>query len=136
MTPAEWVFGAITALGGLSGLGAVLMWRRQAKKLDADTRHVDTTTDLAVDAGEDSHWKAIVQAQTEALVQPLREEIAALRGEVQLLRVETTTLREQVETHRTRYWRAITYIRALLAWARHPSSSDAPSPPAELAVDI
>ena len=88
---------------------------------------VDTV--VSEDAAEDAHWQAIIKAQAEAIVSPLRVEVDELRGEVRVLRAE-------VETHRARYWRAITYIRVLLAWSRYPGSSDIPAPPAELAVDI
>lgn len=129
MTPGEAIFSALTALGGLAGLSAILLWRHQARKIAAEARKLDVDADVAADAGEDAHWQAIIAAQAEAIIAPLRTEVEELR-------VEVRKLRDEVETHRTRYWRAITYIRTLLAWSRHPSTSDVPPPPAELAVDI
>jgi len=121
------VVGAVVTVGG--GLLAWVRLRPEMEKLRADARKAMVDTVVSEDAAEDAHWQAIIKAQTEAIVAPLREEVHQLRGEVRVLR-------EEVETHRARYWRAVTYIRVLLAWSRYPSSTDVPPPPPELAVDI
>lgn len=131
--PLEAAFQVVSILGLLVTIvGGALAWtklRPELLQLRAQVRKTDVDAAVAEDTAEDAHWQAIVKAQAEAIVAPLRTEVEELRAEVR-------TLREEVETHRTRYWRAITYIRVLHAWARHPSASDIPAPPAELAVDI
>lgn len=125
---------AVLSLGSaaVTVIGGVLAWLRfgpELKSLRAQTRKTEIESAISGEAAEDAHWQTILKAQAEAIVAPLRAEVEELRGEVR-------TLRAEVETHRARYWRAITYIRVLHAWARHPSTTDIPSPPAELAVDI
>jgi len=121
------ILGALVTVGG--GLLAWLRLRPEIMQLRASARQTLVAAAVSEDAAEDAHWQAIIKAQTEAIVAPLREEVHQLRGEVRVLR-------EEVETHRARYWRAVTYIRVLLAWSRYPSSTDVPPPPPELAVDI
>lgn len=126
----------IAALVGGGGIGALLQRRRQGRKLDADALAVEVSARAAEVASEDAHWQALLKTQAEELLEPLRSEVGALRAEVERLRQETSSLRVEVETHRGRYIRALSYIRVLLAWARHPQTADIPQPPAELAVDI
>lgn len=121
------ILGGIVTIGG--GLIAWFRLRPELQQMRANAAHTLVQSAVSEDAAEDAHWQAIIKAQAEAVVSPLRDEVEALRGEVRVLRAE-------VEAHRVRYLRAITYIRVLLAWARHPSTSDAPAPPPELAVDI
>lgn len=121
------LLGAIVTIGG--GLIAWFRLRPELQQLRAAAQHTMVQAAVTQDAAEDAHWQAIIKAQAEAVVAPLRDEVDQLRAEVRVQRAE-------VEAHRVRYLRAITYIRVLLAWARHPSTSDVPPPPAELAVDI
>lgn len=120
------------AAGGLGGLGTFILVWPQIRKIRAETRKVDVDAALAVDSAEDAHWQSIVKTQAEAIVEPLRTEVAALRGEVAGLRTE-------IEALRTRYWRSIHYIRDLLAWiAKHLPNADPGPPviPADIAQDV
>lgn len=121
------VIGAVITVGG--GLLAWFRLRPELNALRAQARHTLVQASVSEDAAEDAHWQAIIKAQAEAVVTPLRDEVEALRTEVRVLRAE-------VEAHRVRYLRAIAYIRNLLAWSRHPHLTDVPPPPPELAVDI
>lgn len=129
----ETVFEVVSIIGALITIGGgLLAWfrlRPELNALRAQARHTLVQASVSEDAAEDAHWQAIIKAQAEAVVTPLRDEVEALRSEVRVLRAE-------VEAHRVRYMRAIAYIRNLLAWSRHPSLSDVPAPPPELAVDI
>lgn len=135
MNPASPLF-AVLSIGGsiVTIAGGLIVWIKvgpEIRKLSADARKVDVDAAVAEDAADDAHWKAIIAAQTEALVQPLREEVVQLRGDV-------ASLRSEVELVRTRYWRAIAHIRGLLTWIHrtHPDSPGLPIPPAEIAADI
>jgi len=124
------IFGGLVSLGGLSGVVALLLWRHQVRKLRAETHHTEIDAAIAEDRADDEHWREIVKTQTEALVQPLREELTRLR-------VEVDSLRSEVEATRTRYWRAIAYIRVLLTITqRRNPNDDVPAPPSEIAADL
>jgi hypothetical protein len=142
MNPASPLFAVLSVGASVVTIGGgVFAWfkiRPEIRKLRAEARKVDVEAAVAEDKAEDEHtaavtarWRELVAAQTEEIVQPLRNEVTALRGEVATLRVE-------VESLRTRYWRAISHIRAVLAWVhhRHDSPADLPIPPVEIAADI
>jgi HAMP domain-containing protein len=142
MNPASPLFAVLSVGASVVTIGGgVFAWfkiRPEIRKLSAEARKVDVEAAVAEDKAEDEHtaavtarWRELVAAQTEEIVQPLRAEVGALRGEV-------ATLRAEVEAVRTRYWRAITHVRALLAWIhRHHAQPDGlPLPPVEIAADI
>lgn len=117
--------GAVTGLGTL--LGA--WWQRRRYRADA---HLIEAQALATEEEtKDVHWERQVRTLTEHIIEPLREEVGGLRAEVRQLRAE-------VDVVRTRYWRAITHIRTLIAWAGalgHSPDELPPSPP-EISADI
>lgn len=132
------LFGLLGTTGLLGAVGVLFKVRHEIRKLRAEAHHLDVEAEVEVVKGDDDHtaaittrWREIVAAQTEEIVQPLRAEVTALRGEVGVLRAE-------VEALRTRYWRAITHVRALVAWIHrnHPQPADLPPAPAEIAADI
>jgi hypothetical protein len=132
------LFGALGTTGLLGSIAVLLRIRHEIRKLRSEAHHLDVEAAVAEKEGDDEHvaaltarWRELVALQTEEIVQPLRAEVGALRGEV-------ATLRAEVEAVRTRYWRAITHVRALLAWIhRHHAQPDGlPLPPVEIAADI
>lgn len=132
------LFAILGSAGFLGGIGVLLRIRHEIRKLRAEAHHLDVEAAVTEDRAEDEHtaaltarWRELVAAQTEEIVQPLRTEVATLRGEV-------ATLRAEVEAVRTRYWRAITHVRALMAWIHrhHEQPHDLPAPPVEIAADI
>lgn len=120
---------SVVTIGG-SAVVLVKVWpeirnlRAQAKKADVDAA-------VAEDAADDAHWKAIITAQTEALLDPLRGEVARQGAEI-------VELRKEVREIRRIYGTALAYIRVLLSWirARHDDPADLPAPPADIAADI
>jgi hypothetical protein len=132
------LFGALGTTGLLGSIAVLLRIRHEIRKLRSEAHHLDVEAAVAEKEGDDEHlaaltarWRELVAAQTEEIVQPLRAEVGALRGEV-------ATLRAEVEAVRTRYWRAITHVRALLAWIHrhHTQPDELPLPPVEIAADI
>lgn len=119
--------------GGVAALVSLVMLWPQIQKARADAGKARVDAAVAEDTAEDAHWQAIVTAQTEAVVKPLREEVERLSRKV-------TSLEERVEQISQRYRSAIGYVRILLAWIRrhhqtdHPM--DLPVAPAEIAGDI
>lgn len=133
-SPASSIFAITSAVSIVATVaGALFAWfklRPELRKLRSETNKVDVDAALAVEERDDEHWREIVTTQTEAIVQPLRAEVERLSREV-------ASLRTEVETFRTRYWRAITYIRMLLAWNGRSGSVEAvPIAPSEIAGDI
>lgn len=116
-------------------IGLIKVWP-EVRKFRAETKKVDIDAALATDKAEDEHWRDIVTAQTEALVKPLREEVAGGRAEISQLRTEVAQLRLEVETFRTRYWRAIDHIRVLRGLLKRNSTDALPAAPSEIAADI
>lgn len=135
MNPASPLFAVLSVGASIVTIGGtVFAWfkiRPEIQRLRAETRKVDVDAAVAEDRAEDEHWAAIVRAQTEAVVQPLRQEVIDLRTEV-------ASLRTEVELVRTRYWRAITHVRALLTWIHrhHDQPTGLPVAPTEIAADI
>lgn len=77
---------------------------------------------------------AIVESQFNFLVKPLQEKVTGLEESV-------TKLQLEIESTKSKYWKAVTHIRTLYAWiAKHmPADVETtivPPPPVELAEDI
>lgn len=124
------IFHWLGAGGGAVAITALVLLWPNLRKLRAEYGKTRTDAAIAVDAADDAHWRAIVTAQTEALIQPLREEVERQGREISHLRED---LAQVTHKHRS----AITYIRALLAaWRRQVPDVEPPVPPAELAADI
>lgn len=142
MNPAGPLF-AVLSVGGavVTIAGGLIAWVKlgpEIRKLRAEAHRSDVEAAVAEDRAEDDHtaaltarYRELIAEQTEALVQPLRDEVTTLR-------VEVAKLRSEVELARTRYWRAIAHIRALLAWIHrhHPEPAGLPTAPGEIADDI
>ena len=135
MNPASPLFAILSISASVVTIaGGLIVWVKigpEIRGMLAQARKTDVDAAIAEDAADDAHWKAIIAAQTEALVQPLRNEVTELRTEV-------ASLRTEVELVRTRYWRAIAHIRALMTWiSRHqPDAVGLPAPSAEIVNDI
>lgn len=135
MNPASPLFAVLSVGASVVTIGGgLIVWfklRPEIRLLRANAKKADVDAAVAEDAADDAHWTAIIKAQTEAVVQPLRLEVTDLRAEV-------ASLRTEVELVRTRYWRAIAHIRALMTWIsrNHPDSTGLPLPAAEITNDI
>lgn len=135
MNPASPLFAVLSVGASVVTIGGgLIVWfklRPEIRLLRSNAKKVDVDAAVAEETADDAHWKAIIAAQTEALVQPLRNEVTELRTEV-------ASLRTEVELVRTRYWRAIAHIRALMTWInRHqPEAVGLPAPSAEIVNDI
>lgn len=146
----------ISAVAGLVGAVAgtivtIVTLRAQQRRATAEAARAEAEALRAlvdVGAAEDetlaTRWRALLEAQVEVVVQPMREELARLRGEVEAARrdaaaarTEVEAMRDEVTRHRARYWRTIEYIRVLLTLlTQHGPGVTVPSPPAEIADDI
>jgi hypothetical protein len=114
----------------LFGGGGVVAWRKQ----HADAKNGVRNENRADVDSLNARAVAIVETQFNFLIQPLQEEVAGLKTEVKSLRIE-------VESYKTMYWKAVTYIRQLTGWiARHMpmelEQTEIPTPPVELLKDI
>lgn len=111
--------------GGYAGIAAIV-------KSVSDRRQGVAAHELAEDEAISQRWRAIIDAQVEALITPLREELAAVKEEQKVMKAELASTM-------TKYWRAISHIRALLLWiTRYATETSVPLPPApeEIMKDI
>lgn len=117
------VFSALGVLGGAGSVATiVLLWPR-IRKLRADTRKVDIDAAVAEDTADDAHWKAIVEAQTKSLLEPMQAELKR-QGE------KIADLERDFRALSSKYWAAVGWIRAALAWTRIWHADAQPPPPA------
>lgn len=128
--PIPWLQPALAVAALLLGSGGVVAWRR----LTLDKRIGVAQQEVTEDDSVANRWKAIIEAQTKTLLEPMVTRIGTLESKV-------TTLETELETSRRKYWSAVTYIRGLLTWiARHLppdiETTTVPQPPAGLAEDI
>ncbi|AWY05296.1 hypothetical protein QDA01_gp64 [Microbacterium phage Cinna] len=115
----------VTVLLGGGGLAALFRLRH-------DKRIGIAQQETAEDDALSNRWKAIIEAQTASLLEPMTRRLATLETTVGRLETELTDSRKK-------YWSAIGYIRSLNTWiARHlpESVEQVPTPPAVLAEDI
>ena len=135
-TPAEywWVLPVITVLSLVLGSGGFVTWRRLTLDRKLGVAAQESSEEDAISA----RWERMINAQTASLVEPLRERLKEVSAEVGLLEKEVEGLREELAAHRSRYWRAIQYVRTLLTWirARVGHAEEPPPPPTEIAGDI
>lgn len=117
--------------GAVAGLSTLLGAWWQRRRYRADARLVEAQALATEEETKDAHWERQVRILTGHIIEPLRAEVGGLRAEVRQLRAE-------VDVVRTRYWRAITHIRTLVAWAGAfgHSSEELPPPPPEISADI
>jgi hypothetical protein len=127
---APWLPVLIAIVTGLLGSGGVAAWMKQ--------RHDKKVGIASLEAAEDealaNRWRAIIETQTKALLEPMQKRLADVEAEV-------TTLKVELEGARRKYWSAISYIRTLLTWiARHMpddvEQTQVPSPPTTVVEDI
>lgn len=114
----------------LLGSGGVVAWRRLTHDKKIGVAQQETAEDDALS----NRWKAIIEAQTKVLLEPMTSRIATLETKV-------GTLEADLEASRRKYWSAVTYIRQLLTWiSRHLppdiETTQVPQAPATLVEDI
>lgn len=112
------------------GSGGVVAWRR----LTHDKRIGVAQQETAEDDALSNRWKAIIEAQTKSLLEPLQSRLRDVEAKVGDLETELAASRKK-------YWSAVAYIRTLYNWiARHLpediEQTQVPAPPAILAEDI
>lgn len=121
----------VVALGGASGLAALIYIVPTYRKLKAEALRVATDTTLATSAGEDSHFERIIKLQTETLIAPLEERVRAQGDRIAALERENYDVR-------VRYRAALALIRRLFAWIAHShtDAQDLPAVPDLIADDL
>lgn len=125
-----WLAPLIAIAGLLLGSGGIVAWRR----LTHDKRIGIAQQETVEDDSLSNRWKAIIEAQTKVLLDPMTNRIGTLEDKV-------GALERELEESRRKYWSAVTYIRQLLTWiSRHlPSGledTQVPAPPATVVEDI
>lgn len=124
----SWLQVLIAVVGGSLGTQGI----QSLLRIRHDKRMGVRTTEIAEDAQDDAHWKAIVDAQVSALIDPLTRKVDAQETRIHVLE-------GQIQAVTTKYWRAIHYVRSLRYWIeRHFPLADPPPPviPPELSDDI
>lgn len=119
MTWLPMVFAGLTAIGGLSGLAAFLLWRHQARKVDAEARSTNVSADVAEMAAEDAHIREALSRQEEFFIAPLRDEMKRLSEKVQEQEGRLEALSQKVDSLSRKYRSAVDYIRVIVARLRH-----------------
>jgi len=130
-----WVAPAIVVATLLLGSGGVVAWRRLSMDRKLGVAAQETSDENAVSA----RWEKMIEVQTNSLVEPLRARLGEVNAELATIEVEQRSLREEMALTRTKYWRAIQYIRTLCTWIRARAlgaDAEPPPPPAEIAGDI
>lgn len=125
-----WLGPAIAVATILAGSGGIVAWLR----LRHDKRMGVAQADVAEDDALSNRWKAIIEAQTQSLLEPMATRLRDVEGKVERLETE-------LAMSRRKYWSAVAYIRQLLMWiARHmPEDTEhtvVPQAPATLAEDL
>ena len=129
LEPEPWIVPILAILTILFGGGGVaaIMKARSDKKIGV------AQADVAEDDSIAARWERIIKAQTESLVGPLQARLADVEGKVR-------ALEEELVATRTKYWRAVKYIRNLMTWITvHIPADDSktpPAPPTELVEDL
>lgn len=131
----EWIIPSLTGGGLVLAIVALLKYRPEIRKLRADAGKVQAEAAAISDDSIRETFQALLQEQRqgfEAQIGPLREELTRQGAEIRMLR-------EEVAEVRTKYWRGIQHIRALLRWIGehvHDGHASVPTAPAEIAGDI
>lgn len=95
--------------------------------------------EIREDEAIDSRWRGLIEAQVRDVIEPMRERMAEQDRRITEQGAEIRELRTEVGVIRTRYWKAIQYIRTLHTWiARHMPADVRPPPdiPTDLAEDV
>jgi len=129
-TEIPWVTPVIAILTMVFGGGGIAAWVkvRYDKRLGVAQQETAEHDSLA------SRWRAIIETQTKALLEPMTLRIGTLEGKV-------STLESELAASRRKYWIAISHVRTLYAWiSRHMpedvEQTQVPAPPATLVDDI
>jgi hypothetical protein len=121
------VIAILTLLLGSSGVVAFYRARH-------DARRGVSQQAVATDDSVSNRWKAIIEAQTKTLLEPMSVRISTLESKIGALEAD-------LATSRRKYWSAISHIRTLYTWiSRHMpddiEQTQVPAPPATLVDDI
>lgn len=132
--PAEadipWLAPTIALVTFLLGGGGIVAW----VKVINDRRMGVAQRETAEHDSLSSRWRAIIETQTKALLEPMTARIGSLEEKVDGLEAE-------LEASRRKYWIAISHLRTLYTWiSRHMpddiEQTQIPAPPATLVDDI
>lgn len=125
---------AVVLFGG-GGLAAILRARSDAKIGVADQENAEEDS-------QSDRWKAIIEVQTRAVIEPLERKVAALDSKVTAQDQEIQSLKALLEEATSRYWKAVGYIRTLITWINRNTPedvlerTDVPDPHDDLAKDL
>lgn len=95
--------------------------------------------EIREDEAADAHWRGLIKTQMEDVIEPMRERMAEQDRRIAEQGAEIRELRTEVGVIRTRYWKAIQYIRTLHTWIARHMPADVPPPPdipADLIDDV
>ena len=125
-----WLGTAIAVLTVLFGTGGVVAFY----KARHDAAQGVAQHEVVADDSIANRWKAIIEAQTISLLDPMQRRLKEVEGKV-------STLETELAGARRKYWVAISHIRTMYAWiSRHlpeeVEQTQIPAPPATLVDDI
>src|SRR5690554_3326723 len=124
----EWltyVVGAISLLGGGTGIAAIYKARQDAKQ---GIRQGEIDEDVAIS----EQWRNIIETQAKSIVDPLVAQVARLQGEVSVLQKEVKALKEEKNTLINRADSYEAYIDTLIHHIDSGKGPPAPSRPEHL----
>ena len=121
MSGVEIIF-AVLSIVASGGFVTLLLVRRQAKKLGAETTKIEIESAIAATDEADERLLNIVRTQAEFIVSPLQDEIKELRAEV-------AHLREQVRNISHLYRILLGWARSVIVWKPAHPDLDPPLPP-------
>jgi hypothetical protein len=128
-TGIPWLAPTIAILTIMLGSGGFVAWRRLAHDKKIGVAQQEAAEDDALS----NRWAAIIEAQTQSLLEPMARRLNTLEEKVRNLETE-------LEASRRKYWSAIAYIRQLLMWiGRHlpdAGETQVPQAPAAVVEDI
>lgn len=129
LVPVTMIFGLLFGGGGLTALLKV-WW---------DKKHGVAQTEILEDDALAGRWQHLIETQTKMLLDPLKSRLTEVESKVDFLEKE-------LALSRSKYWKAIAHIRALLIWiTKHEKDLDhddpktapfPPAPPSEILMDL
>lgn len=118
----------LAAVGGTGGIAALV-------KIFIDRRQGVEAHEVVEDDAIVARWRELSDAQTKGL----RSIIEELRADLEALKREQALMKDELSASRTKYWRAVGYIRTLNLWivSHIPAGiTPPPEPPREIMEDV
>lgn len=117
----------------LFGSGGVIAWLRYRYDRRIGVAQQETAEDDALA----NRWKAIIQTQTESLLEPMQKELTTAKNDLAEMKRDMQSIRVELEMRTRKYWSAIMHIRTMYTWiARQMPEAQVPEPPTIIAEDV